>query len=120
MKDFKYDELTLKFNTEDAIFRITWLGSIHAANPSEFLDPVINDIMEFLDNTSLKVVSDFKKLDYMNSSSIPVLVSLLRRLSDKEISSEFIYDKTRMVQVASFKALNVIASKSGIVKIVGE
>lgn len=87
-------------------------GAIQAANPEDFLDPYFKAVMETARSAKLSIRCDFVALEYMNSASIPPLISLLRKCAENSIQGEFIYDSSRKVQAASFKALDVIAKKS--------
>ena len=87
-------------------------GAIQSANPEDFLDPYFKSLVEWAQEDKLAIRCDFVSLEYMNSASIPPLISLLRKCAENSIPGEFIYDSTRKVQAASFKALDVIAKKS--------
>lgn len=87
-------------------------GAIQSANPEDFLDPYFKSLIEWAAEDRLSIRCDFVLLEYMNSASIPPLISLLRKCAENSIEGEFIYDSKRKVQAASFKALDVIARKS--------
>ena len=116
----EYEGLRIEAVTEKKTLRLTWEGDIHASNPSEALSPYLEECIEFAKENGLEIVSDFRGLKYMNSASIPPLIQLLRDLADEEIPGTFIYDKSRKVQTASFKALDVIARRSDYTKVLGE
>ncbi len=116
LKNLKVEELEIEVR-EEAVEKqrslvLVWSGSIHAADPAEYLDQYFDLLLEDLESDALSLVCDFSNLDYMNSASIPPLIHLLRECADREIKCEFRYDSSRKVQTASFRALDVIAKKS--------
>lgn len=119
MENLEYEELKILANITKKTLSLNWTGSIHASNPGEFLSPYLDEVIEISQEKGYKVISDFSKLDYMNSASIPPLIQLLRDLNENQIYGEFIYDATRKVQAASFKALDVIAKKSSYTRVTG-
>lgn len=103
---------------KDAV-ELAWKGSLHTSNPEEILEPFFDQLLEELKSSHASLKCDFTGLEYMNSASIPPLIQLLRRLAESEIHGEFVYDTSRKVQTASFRALDVIASKSEYTKVRG-
>ncbi len=112
MKNLKEEDFEIEVANKDKAIQLLWKGSLHAANPGDFLEPYFEQLINQARADSLSVVCDFSNLEYMNSASIPPLIQLLRSLAEMEIKGEFIYDSSRKVQAASFRALDVIASKS--------
>lgn len=98
---------------------LAWRGSLHSSHPEEILDPFFDVLLDDLKSSASSLSCDFTGLEYMNSASIPPLIQLLRRLAENEIHGEFIYDTSRKVQTASFRALDVIASKSQYTRVRG-
>jgi len=94
------------------VIEMNWKGAIHAANPEDFLDPYFELVILEAEKAKHSIKCNFVPLEYMNSASIPPLIALLRTLAERGIKGEFVYDSTRKVQSASFRALDVIARKS--------
>lgn len=120
MQNLEFEGLKIDASVDGQTLTLVWVGDIHASNPGEALSPYLEECVEFAIKNSYKVVSNFRELDYMNSASIPPLIQLLRDLGENEIEGVFIYDNTRKVQTASFKALDVIARKSSFTTVIGE
>jgi len=53
---------------------------------------------------------DFMRLDYMNSSTFPPIVELIRRLHEHGASIKILYSKDKAWQRTPFKALSSIAA----------
>ena len=120
VKDLKIDDLEIQVRREgNGELRLVWSGSIHSADPGDYLDPYFDLLIDAAKAESLRIICDFSRLEYMNSSSIPPLIHLLRECGDGEIHAEFLYDAARKVQTASFRALDVIARKSSFTSVKG-
>ena len=120
LTDLKEGDLIIVVKSTDSEISLVWQGSIHEQNPEEFLDPFLSDLVDIAIEKEKKVICSFAELEYMNSSSIPPLIQLIRKLSENKVPSLFTYDKSRKVQVASFKALEVIAKKLKVVELIGK
>ena len=120
MNNLEFEELEISAIVTKQSLTLSWKGSIHVGNPGEILTPYLEECIDFAVKNKCKIISDFRELDYMNSASIPPLIQLLRELNEYKIHGEFIYDSTRKVQTASFKALDVIARKSTFTKVTGK
>ncbi|MBX7059275.1 MAG: hypothetical protein K1X75_14515 [Leptospirales bacterium] len=112
LKNLAIDEFSVEPSVEEGRMNLHFRGAIHAAQPEEFLSPYLDRALEEASEGKLRLVCDFRELEYMNSASIPPLIHLLRRMAELQVEGEFIYDASRKVQTASFRALDVIARKS--------
>lgn len=112
IKSLKVEDLEIIVQRDSTTLRLEWTGSIHSSDPGDYLDPYFDLLIDTAAQDRLAIVCDFSRLEYMNSSSIPPLIHLLRECGDREIKAEFRYDAARKVQTASFRALDVIARKS--------
>lgn len=119
MENLIKEELLIEASTSGGTIQLNWSGAIHSAAPDEYLNPYLDRMLEQARMDGLRIVCDFKKLEYMNSASIPPLIQLLRRLAEYKVYGEFVYDTNRKVQSASFKALDVIARKSDFTSVTG-
>ncbi|MCB1318859.1 MAG: hypothetical protein KDK34_01325 [Leptospiraceae bacterium] len=119
INNLKVDEFEVETTLNKSVLELKFRGSIHAANPEEFMQPFFDDIINEALSRKLSLKCDFVELEYMNSASIPPLIHLLRQLAENEINGDFIYDSSRKVQTASFRALDVIARKSDYTNVKG-
>lgn len=53
---------------------------------------------------------DFRAIDYMNSSTFPPIVELIRRLHERTVAVTILYSKDKAWQRTPFKALSSIAA----------
>jgi hypothetical protein len=85
---------------------ITWIGKSEARDPSSVINPYFKDIIGKLKGRDLEI--KFELLKYMNSSTVPPIIQLIKDLEQNGIKSTITYDKNSKWQVASFKALETI------------
>jgi hypothetical protein len=117
MENLKVDTLEIKVGKEEDGHIITWLGKSELRNPSEVLNPYLTDLLDTINAT--KLVVDFKRLEFMNSSTFPALLSFMKNCDKRSIPTVFHYDNTLEWQVASFKPLVTISKTLKNVKIEG-
>lgn len=96
-------EITL---AEGEINTITWIGKSEARDPSSIINPYFKSIFERLKGRPLEI--RFEKLKYMNSSTVPPIIQLIKSLEESGITSTITYNRGSKWQVASFKALETI------------
>jgi hypothetical protein len=85
---------------------ITWIGKSEARDPSSVINPYFKDIFGKFKGRDLEI--KFEQLKYMNSSTVPPIIQLIKDLEESGIKSTITYDKNSKWQVASFKALETI------------
>ncbi|MBI3396237.1 MAG: hypothetical protein HY042_10415 [Spirochaetia bacterium] len=119
IEGLKVEDYEINAGEAGGTIELKWKGAIHSPNPEDNLDPYFDRVLEWAEKRSMGVRCDFTQLDYMNSASLPPLIQFLRKLAENEIKGEFLYDSTRKVQSASFRALDVIASKSKFTSVKG-
>ncbi|MCB1172055.1 MAG: hypothetical protein KDK39_00745 [Leptospiraceae bacterium] len=119
MQNLKVADLTIETRESDSQLMLVWEGEIHMQNPREHLEPYLASVLDYIQSHGLTLECDFRAINYMNSASIPPIVQFLRSLATQKIQSTFFYDSNRKVHAASFRALDVIASKSEYTKIQG-
>jgi hypothetical protein len=96
-------EITLEEGEKNII---TWIGKSESRDPSAVINPYFTEIISALKGKELIV--RFEQLKYMNSSSVPPIIKLIKNLEDAGIKATITYDKNSKWQAASFKALETI------------
>lgn len=117
--DLSREDFQIQFSEDKEHWTLRWTGSIHSKDPSDFLDPYFEDVLDGARNAQRRIRMDFTALEYMNSASLPPLIQFLRKVSEEKVHAEFLYDAKRKVQAASFRALEVIAKNSKYAKVTG-
>lgn len=107
MKDLKSGSLEIVMGSEGGIKVMSWIGKSDDANPKLFLNPYLDSLIDDLQNSKLTV--NFKKLDYMNSSTVPPIVRFIKNLDANKVVTTIVYDEHSNWQPMSFKALETLA-----------
>jgi len=106
LKNFSHEELQIRVMVNDKKVDMEWTGKSRDRNPSAVLVPYLNGIADSLSGKSL--VCSFVKLEFMNSSTVPAIISFVDALEKNGIKSIIYYNMELEWQVASFSALAVI------------
>jgi len=118
MENYKLDRLELRYQEEGANLVMAWLGMSTLPNPTEELMPYFTKRMAEWGGKRLTL--DFRGLEYMNSSTVSLIVQLLKKLDEAVAGTTVIYDRTLKWQALSFQALESIESLFKNVKITGK
>ena len=117
MGNLKEGTLEIIVNEGDKII-IEWLGRSENREPSALLNPYFKDIVENASGKEVEV--DFTKLEYMNSSTVPPIIHMIKNLDTKGISTKIYYNKDSKWQAASFKALETISNSLNSIEVLGK
>jgi len=117
MKNFKNDNMEIQFESGD-LNRLIWTGKSINRDPSEELNPYLDEILEHLKGKKLEV--DFSNLEYMNSSTVPPIIYMAKKLNQNNIETDIFYNCSSSWQSASFKALETIVLKMDSIKVKGK
>jgi hypothetical protein len=107
MKDFEAEGLQIKLLNEGDRVTMQWLGKSDSREPSAVITPFFEEVVPEFDGKS--VVVEFQNLRYINSSTIPTILSLMKQLSERNIGTTITFNKNSSWQSASFKALQTIS-----------
>jgi len=109
-------ELILKVSESGDTITIKWLGRSTEVNPGIFLGEVFDEVFS---DDSKKVVMNFVELQYMNSSTITPLISVLEKIKNGTGSCILEYSDSLKWQELSFGALHLFKTADNRVDIVG-
>lgn len=118
MENLESGALKIWVTNNDDRITITWMGKSEDRNPEIVLNPYVDGLLNSLKDK--KVILDFKNLEFMNSSTIPPIIRLMKKLEDEGISTEIIYNSSNYWQVFSFEILEQLSSLMAKVTIRGE
>lgn len=102
MDNYRVDELEINVTRGNPIL-IKWRGVSQSINPGLTINPFFDILARTVKDE--EVVVDFTELEYMNSSTVPPIVSLCKLFNDKNIKTVIKYDKSSKWQPAIFKGL---------------
>ena len=117
MENLKEGSLEIAINNGEKV-RMAWLGRSENREPGAVLNPYLTKIINAISSKELEV--DFSKLDYMNSSTVPPIIQMIKTLDLKAIPTKILYNKDSKWQAASFKALETISKSMKHIEVVGK
>jgi hypothetical protein len=103
---------------KDAI-NISWSGKSVDREPGKFITPILVNAIRRSSGLNKKIILDFRKLAYMNSSSITPVIKILERAKRGRTQIRVVYRKSLKWQDLSFSALEIFKTKDGRVEIKG-
>jgi hypothetical protein len=107
MENLKSGNLNIKVKADKDFIRIEWIGKSDRRDPSNVLMPYLEGLVQELKGKNVEVI--FQNLSYMNSSTVPPIISFMKDLDATVKKAVFVYDKSSNWQAASFKALKTIS-----------
>ena len=116
-----YVSHSLKLEIQENADSITtsWTGKSIDRNPGQFLNPILVKLISKGNETHKRIVLDFRKLDYMNSSTITPIIKILERAKRGKMNVTVQYNKLLKWQDLSFSALKIFQTKDKRVEIKG-
>lgn len=103
---------------EDLI--LVFEGKSILRDPTEFLQPILLQVVEEIDAEGKRLVLDFSSLAYMNSSTFTPLVKTLERARLGSSRMTVLYDADQKWQSVSFSALKIFATDDDRLAVVGK
>lgn len=77
-RTYQHEGLTLVVRRLGSKATVLWQGVSDSRHPAQFLNPVIEELGDSLQNTDVTI--DLRHLQYMNSSTVQPLIVMIRRL----------------------------------------
>lgn len=100
------------------VIRLDWKGRSAFRRPDEVLNPFLAEVLEQARRTSAGIEMHFETLDYLNSSTVAVLVQFLHKARGDGIQLSFTYLPTIRWQKLSFEALRVFEQVDRLIRVV--
>lgn len=108
----------LKLEVRDTTVTLT--GRSTARDPGTFLGPILTNLFKQASAAGKTAVLDFRKLEYMNSSTITPVIRLLHEAKKNGGKVLITYDGKSRWQDLSFSALTIFATEDKRIEIRGE
>lgn len=113
---FARNDLRLDVTEEPEGVRVSWFGRSTARDPGSFLGPIL---IEALQKGTNGVVLDFRKLEYMNSSTITPVIRMLHEAKKGGKRVKIVFDAKSRWQELSFSALMIFQTDDKRISIEG-
>jgi len=119
MTEFTEGALKLELEQSSSEVRVHWSGRSTAREPSRFILPVLSRAVELCDESRRPLVLDFRRIEYMNSSTITPVIRTLEQARRSSRSIRVVYQKNVKWQELSFTALQVFETPDKRIEICG-
>jgi hypothetical protein len=100
------------------LIRLDWKGRIAFRTPDEVLNPYLSEVLEQARRNSATIEMHFELIDYLNSSTVAVLVQFLHRVRALGLRLCFTYRASIRWQKLSFEALRVFEHLDKLVQVI--
>lgn len=116
-----YENAGLKLEVhdlEDAI-EIVWTGKSTARDPGTFITPILTELMQESRSAGRVISMDFRRLEYMNSSTITPVIRVLNEAKRGTAKVLILYEGKLRWQELSFSALSIFKTDDKRIEIRG-
>jgi len=111
VEKFNNNNLEIIIEENPSNLEIFWIGKSTDRMPSNFLNPIFKQIFTRSSTANKKLVMDFTKLEYMNSSTIMSISKFIEQGKNQDYHLTVLYNKKRRWQELSFSALRIFQTK---------
>jgi len=118
--EHKNKSFTVKVTEKDDNIDIDFIGRSSDRDPSEFLNPILTDLIYDEEKNNKFIVMNFKNLEYMNSSTITPITKILEKAKESKIQLKVRYNSKKKWQDLCFAALKIFETKDQRISISGE
>ena len=118
-ENFSNKYLTIEVNENETSIDVKWLGKSVDREPSKFISPILVDVLQTSSVRNKRIIMDFRKMAYMNSSTITPIIKILERAKRGMTKITILYQKSLKWQKLNFSALEVFRTKDNRLEIKG-
>ena len=111
--------LTVEILEDGDSIKVFWQGRSTERNPGIFLTPILTEVAERASEGEKKIVMDFSKLEFMNSSTVTPVAKLLEQIKKGTGSVLLSYTRAKKWQELSFSALKIFETEDERIMITG-
>jgi len=116
---YEEEDLKIEIQKTDYLLRMSWLGKCTLKNPSKFLDPIIGNLYAESNKSAKKLLFDFTKFTFMNSSAIIPIIKILKTVRDGRGIVHVHYNKEEKWQQTLIGELRVFQTDDKRIQIIG-
>jgi hypothetical protein len=114
---YQTGELTINVESTKYTIKVTWLGNCTLKNPGEFLDPILLKEYEKSQKELKRLIFDFTKFKFMNSSAIIPIIKILKTVKNHHGSIHVLYNSEERWQNILLGELKIFETEDSRVKI---
>jgi len=113
------DLLKIQVKDDADSIHMEWTGRSVDRDPSKFITPVLLESLRKTSHNGKRVLLDFRKLEYMNSSTVTPIIKALERAKRGATKITVLYDGSLKWQDLAFSALEIFQTTDKRVEIKG-
>ena len=117
-----YTNLDLKIEVLDKpdTIQVNWYGKSDQRNPTQFLVPILLDVLKKGITENKLIIWNLRDLEYMNSSGItPIIKGLEQAKKNSQNKVQVFYDKSKKWQDLNFSALKIFQTQDRRIELIG-
>ncbi len=118
-KQFVSNLLKIAVEEKSESIDVCWTGKSIDRNPGKFITPILTSVLDKSVSGKKEIILDFRKLAYLNSSTITPIIKVLERAKRGTIRVTILYDKALKWQELNFSALEIFNTEDKRVNIEG-
>lgn len=118
-ESFVGDLLKIEVKEDNDSITAKWTGKSIHRSPGKFVTPILVNVLKKSGDGNKRIILDFRKLDYMNSSTITPIIKVLERAGRGTNQVTVLYKKSLKWQDLSFTALEIFQTKNKRIEIKG-
>ncbi|MEE9517086.1 MAG: hypothetical protein V3V52_08275 [Candidatus Adiutricales bacterium] len=118
-KQFVSNLLEIAVEEKSESINVCWTGKSIDRNPGKFITPILASVLDKSVSGKKEIILDFRKLAYLNSSTITPIIKVLERAKRGTIRVTILYDKSLKWQELNFSALEIFITEDKRVDIEG-
>ncbi len=119
-KQFVSNLLEIAVEEKSESIDVCWTGKSIDRNPGKFITPILASVLDKSVSGKKEIILDFRKLAYLNSSTITPIIKVLERAKRGTIRVTILYDKALKWQELNFSALEIFNTEDKRVNIEGQ
>jgi hypothetical protein len=111
--------LKIEVKVINDMIKVNWSGKSIDRQPDKFISPILVNVFKMCSTDDKRIVFDFRKLDYMNSSTITPIIKILELAKRGTAKITIHYDKSLKWQDLNFSALGIFQTPDQRIEIKG-
>jgi len=111
--------LKIEVKVNNDTINVNWTGKSIDRKPDKFISPILVNVFKLCSTDDKRIIFDFCKLDYMNSSTITPIIKILERAKRGTAKITIHYDGTLKWQDLNFSALGIFQTQDQRIEIKG-
>ena len=118
-EEFTYNKLKIEVQEESNTIIVNWFGKSIDRKPGIFITPILIKVFKKSNIYNKRIMLNFQKIEYMNSSTITPIIKILERAKRGRNQLTVRYNKMLKWQDLIFSALEIFQTRDKRIKVEG-